>query len=497
MPACARIGATRTVRSVGDLTLRELLAGIDASPDPVDAPVTGIAYRSDSVRPGDAFFCIPGFKHDGHDFAADAVARGATAIVGKRKLGSVDVVQAIVDDPRVALAVAADRFYGRPSRELDLIGVTGTNGKTTTTYLVDSVLRETGATTGLLGTVEIRVGESTRKAGRTTPESADLQALLREMVDAGVTAGVMEVSSHAIDLRRVDSVAFAVAAFTNLSQDHLDYHRTMEEYYAVKRRLFTEMDVGRAVVNVDDPAGEELAGEIDAEWTVGFDTRARVRAEGLELSATGSGFDLVVDDTERTRVVLPHAGRYNVGNALVAAGCALAVGVDLADIGAGLEAAPQVPGRLERIECGQSFGVFVDYAHTPDGLDKAIRAVKDVTEGRVITVFGCGGDRDPEKRPAMGSVAARLSDRLVVTSDNPRSEDPVGIILHIEDGIRPVRDDHEVEVDRKRAILRALELADSGDSVLIAGKGHEDYQIFADRTIHFDDREVVREGLGC
>jgi UDP-N-acetylmuramoyl-L-alanyl-D-glutamate--2,6-diaminopimelate ligase len=475
-----------------------LLSDADVVSAPrTDPSVTGIAYRSDAVISGDAFFCIPGFRHDGHDFAADAVSRGAVAVVAKRDLANLDDTPvAIVSDPRAALALASSRFYGYPSERMQLVGVTGTNGKTTTTYLLDSVLRAADRTTGLLGTVEIRVGDERRPAGRTTPESADLQAIFAEMIERGVEAAVMEVSSHAIDLHRVDGVRFAVAAFTNLSQDHLDYHQSMEEYYAVKRRLFTDLSEGPAVINVDDPAGETLAGELPDAWTVGFGPRARVRASDLDLGQRVSAFTLACEVGE-ARVRLPLAGRYNVSNALVAAGCGLALGLDMRDIVEGLEAAPQVPGRLERIDCAADFSVFVDYAHTPDGLEKAISAVRDVTRGRVITVFGCGGDRDPEKRPLMGAAAGLLSDVVVVTSDNPRSEDPVGIILHIEDGLRPVRDDYLVEVDRHRAIERAVAMAEPGDAVLVAGKGHEDYQIFAERTIHFDDREVVREVLSC
>jgi UDP-N-acetylmuramoyl-L-alanyl-D-glutamate--2,6-diaminopimelate ligase len=460
-----------------------------------DPAVAGVAYRSDTVEAGDVFFCVPGFQHDGHDFAADAIARGAVALVVKRHLDDVgDIPQVLVADPREALARASARFHSFPSRRMDLVGITGTNGKTTTTYLVESVLAAAGLLAGLVGTVEIRVAGTSRPAGRTTPESADLQALLGEMVEAGVEAAVMEVSSHAIDLHRVDAVDFAVAAFTNLTQDHLDYHKSLEEYYAVKRRLFTEMTVASRVIDVEDEYGRGLAEEVGAEWTVGFADGARVRATDIELGPRSSEFNIEADGAS-VRARLPLAGRYNVENALVAAGCGLALGVGLGDIADGLERAPQVPGRLERIDAGQPFAVYVDYAHTPDALGKAIQAVKEVTTGRVVTVFGCGGDRDPEKRPLMGAAAGTQSDVSVVTTDNPRTEDPVGIVLHIEDGLKQAGGTYEVEIDRRRAIARAFELAESEDAVLIAGKGHEDYQVFADRTIHFDDREVAREEL--
>jgi UDP-N-acetylmuramoyl-L-alanyl-D-glutamate--2,6-diaminopimelate ligase len=458
-----------------------------------DVPVSGVEYRSDRVRPGDAFFCISGFRHDGHEFAADAVARGAVALVCERSL-ALGVPEMKVTDTRRALALASARFWGDPTSQLDVVGITGTNGKTTTAYLTDSILRAAGRRTGLIGTVETRVGEERLPSSRTTPESADLQQLFARMLGASVSAVSMEVSSHAIDLSRADGVHFAVAAFTNLTQDHLDYHHTLEEYWSVKRRLFTELDVAERVVNIDDPRGKELAAETGARWTIGRDAAAAVRAEHESPGPLSTRFTLVTPGGD-VQVELPLPGAYNVSNALVAAGAALALGIRLEDVAAGLEHAPQVPGRLERIDEGQRFAVFVDYAHTPDSLTKAVAAVRAVTPGRVITVFGCGGDRDPEKRPLMGRAAGEGSDEIVVTSDNPRSEDPVGIVLQIEDGLRPTGASHAVEIDRRAAIARALGMAAEGDAVLIAGKGHEDYQIFSDHTIHFDDREVAREEL--
>ncbi|MBN1193597.1 MAG: UDP-N-acetylmuramoyl-L-alanyl-D-glutamate--2,6-diaminopimelate ligase [Coriobacteriia bacterium] len=461
--------------------------------DAGDISVSGVTYRSDATRPGDAFFCIVGLQHDGHDFAADAVARGAAAIVCARKL-PLSAPQVIVPDTRRALALAASRFEGEPTSVLDVVGITGTNGKTTTAYLLDSILRAAGRVTGLIGTVETRIAGERLASVRTTPESADLQALFARMRDAGVSSVSMEVSSHAIDLHRVDAVRFAVAAFTNLTQDHLDYHGTLDEYWTVKRRLFTESDVAEGVVNLDDPRGADLAVETNAAWTVGRDPAAVVRAVEEQPGPASTEFTLI-SPLGRARLMLPLAGAYNVSNALVAAGCALALGVCLGDVVAGLEGAPQVPGRLERIDEGQPFTVLVDYAHTPDSLAKAIAAVRQVAQGRIITVFGCGGDRDPQKRPLMGAAAAEGSDEVVLTSDNPRSEDPVGIILAIEDGIKPTGVSYSIEVDRRAGIAAALSRAAPGDVVLIAGKGHEDYQIFADKTIHFDDREVAREEL--
>lgn len=476
------------------LNLSQLLEGcarigeVDRTVD-----VTGIAYRSDGVRPGDAFFCIQGFRHDGHRFAGDAAARGAAALICARPVEA-DIPQVVVSDVRRALAIAASRFYGEPSRGLDVVGITGTNGKTTTTYLLDSILRADRRVTGLIGTVETRIAGERLPSARTTPESADLQSLFARMKDDKVRGVAMEVSSHAIDLHRVDGVHFAVAAFTNLTQDHLDYHKTLEEYWSVKRRLFTELDVAARVINIDDTYGRALAADVTTPWTVGRAADAIVRALDERPGLRATVFTLSTPEGAR-EVDLPLTGAYNVSNALVAAGCALALGIDLTTIVQGLEQAPQVPGRLEAVDAGQPFAVLVDYAHTPDSLAKAIAAVRAVTPGRVITVFGCGGDRDPDKRPLMGRAAGEGSDDVIVTSDNPRSEDPVGIILSIEDGLRGTATPYQVEVDRRTAIRAALTAAGEGDAVLIAGKGHEDYQIFADRTVHFDDREVAREEL--
>jgi len=473
-----------------------LLAAVGARPTgAADTLVSGIAYRSDAVTQGDAFFCIPGFTTDGHRFAEDAAARGAAALVVERAL-DIEVPQFVVEDARVALAYASAEFHGRPSESVDVVGITGTNGKTTTTYLVDAILRAAGMLTGIVGTVETRIAGQRSAAGRTTPESADVQALLSDMRDAGVAACAMEVSSHAIELHRVDAVRFAVAAFTNLTQDHLDFHHTIEEYYSVKRRLFSEFDCEARVVNIDDPFGQGIASEFGGTLTVGRSRGAHIRATREVMAASGTEFDIVTPGST-ARVRLPLAGAYNVSNALVAAGCALALGIGLDSVVAGLEAAPQVPGRLERVDCGQDFSVIVDYAHTPDSLEKAIAAVAQITRGEVTVVFGCGGDRDPDKRPVMGRAAA-AAHRAILTSDNPRSEDPVGIILQVEDGLRDAGASYEIEVDRRRAIESAIRSARSGDAVLIAGKGHEDYQIFSDQTIHFDDREVAREVLaGC
>jgi UDP-N-acetylmuramoyl-L-alanyl-D-glutamate--2,6-diaminopimelate ligase len=474
--------------------LSDLLEGVDSSGiDGLSTAVSGVAYRSDRVRSGDAFFCIHGTLHDGHDFAADAVSRGAAVVVVEHPLPSLGVAQVVVPDSRIALAAASANLFGRPTSRLEVVGVTGTNGKTTTCFFLDSIARAAGRRTGLIGTVETRIGERREPAGRTTPESRDLQELFARMVTDGVGTVCMEVSSHAIDLHRVHAVSFAVAAFTNLSQDHLDYHGTMAEYFAVKSRLFSDLGARSRVVCVDDEAGMRLAA-MGAEITVGRGPDAAVRAVDEVLTPSGSAFTLATPSGE-IPVTIPHAGDFNVSNALVAAGCALALGIPLRTIASGLANAPQVPGRLERVDEGQPFAVLVDYAHTPDGLAKAIGAVRAVTPGRVITVFGCGGDRDPSKRSLMGAAAGATSDVVVVTSDNPRSEEPGAIVEQILEGLRGSPAEIHTEIDRRGAIGLGISMAQRGDSVLVAGKGHEDYQIFANETIHFDDREVAREWL--
>lgn len=476
--------------------LRNLLSDADVLVGE-SVEVEGLAYDSRKVVPKDAFFCIPGLQSDGHDFAREAVSRGATALVVTRRLAELaDVPQIVVADARKALAVAAAALYGSPSRKLSIVGVTGTNGKTTTTYLVDSILRRSGLATGLIGTVETRIRENAIPAERTTPESLDLQRLLAQMSAEGVEAVAMEVSSHAIDLGRVDAVSFAVGAFTNLTQDHLDYHGSMEAYGAVKLRLFTELDVAQRVINIDDPVGVSFAEMVDDPLTVGTSAGAAIRATEVELMPDSSRFVLSTPSGQ-TPVTLPIAGSYNVSNALVAAGCAYALGIPLAEIATGLAHATQVPGRLERVSAGQDFSVFVDYAHTPDSLRQVLEAIKRVTQGRVIAVFGCGGDRDPAKRPLMGEAVSAVADHAIITSDNPRTEDPDAIIAQILPGMSVGGATYQVEVDRRQAIASALSMAGPDDSVLIAGKGHEDYQIFADRTVHFDDREVAFEELSA
>jgi UDP-N-acetylmuramoyl-L-alanyl-D-glutamate--2,6-diaminopimelate ligase len=468
------------------LTLRELL---DAG-DPVE--ISGLAYDDRRVAPGTLFFCVRGFTRDGHDFAADAVQRGAAALVVERPLG-LGVPEVVVDDVRGAMAQAAARFQGDPSRVLQVVGITGTNGKTTTAYLVRAVLEAGGLRCGLLGTVTSVVGGSERPVVRTTPEAIDLQATLSEMRRAGDAACAVEVSSHALELKRAYGVHYAAAVFTNLTQDHLDFHPDMEAYFATKRRLFTDLAPRAAVVNVDDPYGRRLAAELPHAVTYAISAEADWRVTDLRTSVGGSDFVLWTPDGEAA-VSLPLPGRFNVSNAMAALAVARALGVGLDDAVRGLAGAGRVPGRFEPVEAGQDFAVLVDYAHTPDSLENVLDAARGIAEGRVILVFGAGGDRDRAKRPLMGAIAARAADVAIATSDNPRSEDPEAILDELLAGAGAGA--LEREVDRRAAIARALQLARPGDVVLIAGKGHEQGQEFAGgRKEPFDDAQVAREAL--
>ena len=437
--------------------------------------ITDLAYDTREVRPGALFFCVPGETVDRHDLAGEAVEQGAVALVVERPL-DLDVPQLLVESARAAMPVAADEFFERPTEELLLAGVTGTNGKTTTAYLLHSIFEAAGMRPGLIGTIESRVGGESRPAVRTTPESIDLQRSFREMLEAGDRSAVMEATSHGSVLGRLDRVRFKALAFTNLTQDHLDFHRSMDEYYEAKRRLFTEHEPApAAAINVGNEWGRRLAQEL----------RALDRAPLLTFGLTA---DAEVGEAPKSRL----QGRFNKENTLAALAVARLVGVPEAAIEEGLADAPSVPGRFESVDEGQPFPVIVDYAHTPDSLANVLRTARELTAGRLICVFGCGGDRDRGKRPEMGRIAGELSDVPIVTSDNPRSEDPIAIINEILAGMGPEPD---VEPDRRAAIAQAIGLAREGDVVVIAGKGHEQGQEFADRKLSFDDREVAREAL--
>lgn len=451
--------------------------------------ITGLAFDNRQVEPGTLFFCVPGFTRDGHDFAPDAMARGAAALIVEREL-DLPLPQVRVPSVRAAMAPVAARFHGDPTAHLRVVGVTGTNGKTTSCFLIRELLEAGGVRTALLGTVKSVIGGEEATLARTTPEALDLQAAFARMRAVGDAACAMEVSSHALELHRADAIHWAVALFTNLTQDHLDFHPTMEAYFAAKRRLF-EASPGVAVVNVDDAYGRRLADALgDGVVRVGIDAAdAQVRATELRSTLTGSTFLL-----DGMRLSTPLPGRFNVSNVLGAIAVARALGLEDATIAAVLPHAGRVPGRFEPVDEGQGFAVLVDYAHTPDSLENVLRAARELTRGRVIVAFGAGGDRDRAKRPLMGAIAARLADEVVVTSDNPRSEDPEAIVAEILAGVE--RDDVRVEVDRRRAIGDAIALARDGDVVLIAGKGHEQGQELAGgRKLPFDDVTVAREAL--
>jgi UDP-N-acetylmuramoyl-L-alanyl-D-glutamate--2,6-diaminopimelate ligase len=456
-----------------------------------EADVLDLAYAAGAASPGTLFFCVPGSRADGHDFAAEAVANGAVALVVERAL-EVGVPQLVVSDVRASMAVAADTFFGEPTRALEVAGVTGTNGKTTSTFLLRSILEAAGRRPGLVGTVEWIVGGESRPAPHTTPEAIDLQRLFREMLTAGDESAAVEASSHGSALRRLDRVRFAALVFTNLSQDHLDLHGSMEEYFEAKRRLFTGPQPPPAAVNVDDEWGRRLADELEATHrapllTFGLGSGAEVRAEGLQLGAKGSRFRAAGIEIE-TQL----RGGFNVDNVLGAVAAGILLDIDEEAIAAGVAAVVGVPGRFEAIDEGQPFAVIVDYAHTPDSLDIVLQAARDLGPGRLIVVFGAGGDRDRGKRPLMGRVARDRADLAIVTSDNPRSEDPLAII---QDVLQGAGMDVEIDPDRRSAIRRAIGLAGSGDVVVVAGKGHEQGQDSGGVVQPFDDREVVREAL--
>ena len=484
-------------------TVAQLFSGIDCTVlgNP-DDEVTGIAYRSDKVQHGNAFFCIVGLKSDGHSFAQDAIDHGAKVIVCERKVylaDATDVTEVVVSDTRKAMAQVAANYYDNPSQAFSLVGITGTNGKTTTTYLVEHIAKRCGKRTGVIGTVGIVVDGKKEHAEHTTPESPDLQATFAKMRDAHVDTVAMEVSSHALDLLRTWGTTFAVTAFTNLTQDHLDYHHTFEAYFEAKARLFSKEYPAKRVVSIDDKWGKELLCRCSAAdenvISVGWDQTAQIHPVNVDYEPTHTSVELDVRGS-RVKFDYPLVGRFNVSNVMTAFAIGMQLGFSQAGIIAALEEAPQVPGRLERVSADHNGGVsvFVDYAHTPDALQKAMASIQNITKGRTIVVFGCGGDRDATKRSIMGRIALG-ADYAVVTSDNPRTEDPLAIINDIVSGMGEGTDHFEVEPDRRLAIAAAIKHAQPGDSILIAGKGHEDYQLVGDKVLSFDDRVVAAEEL--
>jgi len=451
--------------------------------------VRDAAYDSRTV-PGDSlFFCIPGAVVDGHDFAPQAVAAGAAALVVQRPL-DLDVPQVVVGSVRAAIGPMAAELFGHPGAAMTLVGVTGTNGKTTSTYLLEAVFRANGWVPGVIGTTGLRIDGEPAPLARTTPEAPDLQRLLARMRAAGVGAVAMEISSHALAQHRVDGVVLDVALFTNLSQDHLDFHGSMEEYFAVKASLFAPSHARHGVVNADDPWGRRLLENPSIPMTTfGLDVAADVRARAIEVRRDGVGFTV-----DGISVRSPLRGRFNASNCLAVLGVASVLGIPLVDAARAVASVPLVPGRMEPVEAGQGFSVVVDYAHTPDSILNVLRGARALAAGRVIVVFGCGGDRDRAKRPVMGRTAAAEADLTVVTSDNPRSEDPTAIIEQIVAGMPPGAS-CIVEPDRAAAIGLAVQEARDGDIVVIAGKGHETYQEMDGTVLPFDDRVVARDAI--
>ncbi|HVB36683.1 MAG TPA: UDP-N-acetylmuramoyl-L-alanyl-D-glutamate--2,6-diaminopimelate ligase [Candidatus Acidoferrales bacterium] len=487
------------------MNLNELFSGaeIGAMEGPVDVDIRAVAYDSRKVTPGALFFALQGEKEDGNRYAPNALERGAIAIASEQKRPSgitenIAWIEMLPGAQRRVLATVGAKFYGQPANALQLVGVTGTNGKTTTTYLIDSVLRAAGKKTGLIGTIGYRTPRGSRDAVNTTPESLDLQQMFTEIRDEGGSAVAMETSSHALAMDRLWGCHFAAAVFTNLTRDHLDYHKTFEEYFAAKRRLFEGTGAGPAdvaIVNTDDPYGHQLEGLAVRTLPYGLKNGAEITTKKYQLAFSGLEFTAQTP-AGKIEVQSKLVGKINVYNILAAIGAGIALQIPNAAIERGIQELESVPGRFERIAEGQPFLVIVDYAHTDDALRNLISTARELCpENRVITVFGAGGDRDRTKRPLMGEAAGNLSDMVVLTSDNPRSEDPLRIINDVLVGLQKTGKKYRVEAERGKAIEIALDEAQPGDIVLLAGKGHEAYQILKEGTIEFDDRQVARQKL--
>ncbi len=498
---------------MGMVRLKDLLPVVSVREvrGPTELSVEGITFDSRQVKPGYIFVAISGYTEDGSSYIPQALEVGASVVVSSKRIERLarpstwggSATQVVVDNPREALAKLATAFYNYPSDKLNIIGITGTNGKTTVSYLTEAIFKESGARVGVLGTIAYRLGEKILPAPVTTPQSSDLQQMLRKLVDEKFTTVVMEVSSHALSLQRVEGCEFDSALFTNLSREHLDFHKSMEEYLKAKISLFSTLGKNArkereklAVLNLDDPSTEKIMQSTGAKViTYGIEGKADVVAKSIKLNLDKTIFTLASHRGE-IKISLPLIGKHNIYNALAAGAVAMGQGIDLDIVKRGLEKVSSIPGRFERIDCGQPFTVIVDYAHTHEALSRLLDTCRELKPRRIITVFGCGGDRDRGKRPLMGEVAIDLSDYVFVTSDNPRTEDPERIALDIEVGIkRRGKNNYQTIIDRFQAIEKALSMAESGDLVVIAGKGHEDYQIFKDRRVHFDDREVARKIL--
>ncbi len=483
------------------MKLTRLFEGQDVRIDGGDVEVSALAYDSRRVVSGSLFAAIPGAKSDGHDFIPKALASGATSILCERDVDTGSATRVIAADSRRALALAAKRFHGEPSDELTMVGVTGTNGKTTTSFLIAALLETAGLKTGVIGTLGARIGNTTIDTGMTTPESLELQQALSSMRDQGAKAVSMEVSSHALAQGRVEGVAYDVATFTNLTHDHLDFHGTIDNYFEAKAELFRShlKTVGRAVINIDDAYGARLANELrgagrDVITISPLGGKADLSAKDVQLALTGTRFT-VQRSGKPLEVDSPLVGRFNVENLLIAIGVAKALGIPDATTLSAIRNRGVVPGRLERAGSGGGPVVLVDYAHTPDALVKALSTVRELTRGKLICVFGCGGDRDAKKRAPMGEAAGKGADFSIITNDNPRTEDPTRIAAQIEEGMKKSGGSYTVELDRAAAIELAVGKAANEDAVLIAGKGHEDYQIVGAQKRHFDDRETAKAAL--
>lgn len=475
------------------MKLIELLKGLQytASTGSTDLDINKVQYDSREIKPGDVFVCIEGFSVDGHKYAQAAVQKGAVAVVCQKKIDGLENCTVIdVEDSRKALALISANYYGNPADKLKLIGITGTNGKTTSTYMMKSILEEAGYKVGIIGTIANYIGDRKIPAHRTTPESLELHELFKEMVEEGVQYCVMEVSSHSLSLSRVYGLQFAEGIFSNLTRDHLDFHKTFENYYEAKLLLFKSSDT--SIINIDDEYGRRIIEDAKGrKITYTIESAGDVFASDVSMHSRGIDFNINYSGSS-IPVNLKIPGRYNVYNVLCSAAACLNEGIGLDAVKRGLEQV-QVPGRCEIVTKSYNLGfeVIVDYAHTPDGLENILNTAREFTRGRLISVFGCGGDRDRTKRPIMGKIGSELSDLVVITSDNPRTEEPMSIIDEIKNGIE--KDNYILIENRREAIKKAIQIAEKGDVIVIAGKGHEDYQILKDKVIHFDEREIIKE----
>jgi UDP-N-acetylmuramoyl-L-alanyl-D-glutamate--2,6-diaminopimelate ligase len=484
------------------MRLKQLIKGLDyqqLEDFSDDVEVKGISCNSEDIAPGYLFVAISGQKVDGHNFIEQAIAKGARALIIQRDIPLKNKLAKIkVKDSRLALASVCAAFFHYPAKQLKVIGITGTNGKTTVSYIIEKILAEANFPAAVLGTINYRIGNKKYQALNTTPRADRLQAFLHQSACAKFKYAIMEVSSHALDQHRVEGVDFSTAIFTNLSHEHLDYHRNLEDYFSCKLRLFEGLDKDAwAIINLDQPYAERIAKRIRSKClTYGIEQPAQCRAVDLRLEGEKSRFRAITP-FGNLDIESPLVGRYNVYNILAAISAALVEGIDPADIREALKTVAAIPGRLEGVDCGQNFSVYIDYAHTADALKQVLSNLKELKKGRTILVFGCGGDRDKAKRSLMGETACCLSDFVFITSDNPRSEDPGEIITDIIQGIDKEINNYKVVLDRQQAIFEALSFAQKYDTVVIAGKGHESRQIFSDKTIYFNDRKVAEEILSC